>query len=128
MVLAVADISRGRSVEQKRQLLRAIHVALVETLRVPEGDPTVRVVEHHPDDVVIADRHSDQGVVVSITMFRGRTENTKRKLHQRMAAEIERCGTALADILTVVYELPLANWSISGIPMDETSPGFDVNV
>lgn len=102
MALARIDVVGRRDPEQRRSLLRAVLDGLVESLQVPDDDPTVRLVEHASDSVIVPPRHSALYTTVEITMFAGRTETTKRRLHKTISANIASLGVPPNDILVVM--------------------------
>lgn len=78
---------------------------------------------------MIPPRHSNRYTIVSITMFEGRTETTKRSLYAQVVQQLDAAaGIPASDVQIVVYEPPLANWSIGGPPATDTDPGFDIQI
>lgn len=122
MTLAVVEVLAGRGAQEKRDLLEGVRQALVTALQVPADDPIVRVIEHGPDSMLIPPRHSDRYTMVAITMYYGRSLATKKRLYQKLAAELARLGVPADDLQVVVYEPPMENWSIGGVPATD-DPG-----
>lgn len=83
MALASIEVLAGYAADDKHRLLQGVRSALVTALQVPTDDPTVRLVEHTPDSVIIPKRHSGRYTIVVVTMFAGRTLTTKRHLPAR---------------------------------------------
>jgi phenylpyruvate tautomerase PptA (4-oxalocrotonate tautomerase family) len=78
--------------------------------------------------MIIPPRHSDRYTIVTITMFHGRTLDTKRRLYQNLVTELAQLGVPGDDVQVVGHEPPVENWSRAGIPASETDPGFTINI
>jgi phenylpyruvate tautomerase PptA (4-oxalocrotonate tautomerase family) len=132
MALARIEILEGRSPAQKRALLDAVHAALVAALQVPRGDPTLRIVEHERTSFelpTVPHRVSDRYTLIEITMFSGRSLETKRELYAQIVRRLGELGVPATDITIVVHESPRANWGVQGgRPASEVELGFDVEV
>jgi len=129
MPLVRLVIRTGRSVEEKRALLDAVHNALVEAFRIPEDDRTQRIDEYAPEDFEIPPGRSANYTLVEITAFPGRSLEAKRKLYQTITQNLAALGIARPDILIVLNEPNLDNWGVKdGLPASETDLGFDLQV
>jgi phenylpyruvate tautomerase PptA (4-oxalocrotonate tautomerase family) len=129
MALARIEVIEGRSSDQKRQLLDAVHRALVDVLQVPDDDPMVTLVEQPRDHVIVPGGRSDQFTVVQITMFAGRSADTKRRLHQAIFDELSAAGVGRSDVLVVMHEPPMESWGVQGgVPASEAQLGFKVDI
>ncbi|MPY80378.1 MAG: tautomerase family protein [Actinophytocola sp.] len=102
MALATIELLAGRSIDDKRGILDGVRRALVGALQVPEDDPTVKLVEHASEDVIIPPRHSEQYAIVEVTMFKGRTERTKRRLYKYLVAELGAFDIPASDVQVVI--------------------------
>jgi phenylpyruvate tautomerase PptA (4-oxalocrotonate tautomerase family) len=132
MALARIEIVKGRSAQEKRQLLEAVHEALVAALKVPRGDPTLRVIEHDPADFelpTVPHRVSDRYTLIEITMFSGRSLEAKRELYVQIVRRLGELRVPATDITIVVLESPQENWGVQGgTPASEVDLGFTVEV
>lgn len=129
MPLVRLVIRTGRSVEEKRALLDAVHNALVEAFRIPEDDRTQRIDEYAPEDFEIPPGRSVNYILVEVTAFPGRSLEAKRKLYQTITQNLAALGIARPDILIVLNEPSLDNWGVKGgLPASETDLGFDLQV
>jgi len=105
--------------------------ALSEALRAPAEDPSVRLVEYPASQFSIPypDRHSDRYALVEITMFAGRSMDTKRRLYQEIIAALEPFGVPADDVLIVLHEPPMHSWGVDGgVPASEIDVGFKVDI
>jgi phenylpyruvate tautomerase PptA (4-oxalocrotonate tautomerase family) len=129
MPLVRIDVIRGRSAEQKKALLAAVHDALVEGLHVPDWDRTQRLHELAPEDFERPPGKSDTYTLVEISMFPGRSLDAKRRLYQAIVRNLGQLGTAPSDVFIVLHEPPMENWGVrGGIPASEIDLGFEIRV
>jgi len=84
MALARIEILEGRTFDDKRRMVDAVRRGLSEALQAPADDPLVRLVEYPPSlfTVPYPERHSDRYVLIELTMFAGRSMETKRRLYR----------------------------------------------
>ena len=73
---------------------------LSEALRAPAEDPLVRLAEYPAECVTLPypDRHSDRFALVEITMFAGRTMETKRRLYDAVVRGLVAAGVPAEDV------------------------------
>ncbi|MBF0549060.1 MAG: tautomerase family protein [Deltaproteobacteria bacterium] len=129
MPLVKISILRGRSVAEKKDLLDAVHSALVDAFKIPEMDRNQRLVEFDPVNFEIPSGKSDNYVLVELTVFPGRSIETKRRLYQRIVKKIGDLDISPDDVFIVLHEPPLENWGIrGGIPAIEIDFGFNIKV
>jgi phenylpyruvate tautomerase PptA (4-oxalocrotonate tautomerase family) len=132
MALVRIEVIRGRSPQEKRELLDAVRGALIASLRVPRGDPALRVIEHDRDCFelpTVPHPVSDLYTLIEITMFAGRSKETKRQLYAEIVRRLGDVGVPPTDITIVVVESPQENWGVhGGRPASEVELGFTVEV
>jgi hypothetical protein len=58
---------------RKTQMIEAVHLALVEAIRIPLDDKVLRFVSHASDDFVIPPHRGEKFTRIVITMFAGRS-------------------------------------------------------
>ncbi|MGA2455162.1 MAG: tautomerase family protein [Solirubrobacteraceae bacterium] len=132
MALARIEVVKGRSPREKRALLDAVHEALIAALKVPRGDPALRIVEHEPACFELPTAPgavSDRYTLIEITMFSGRSIEAKRELYAQIVERLGELGVPATDITIVVLEAPRENWGVhGGRPASEVELGFSVEV
>jgi phenylpyruvate tautomerase PptA (4-oxalocrotonate tautomerase family) len=75
------------------------------------------------------DRHSDAYTLVEVTMFAGRSMEAKRRLYTAIVRGLGECDVAPEDVLIVIHEPPMENWSVDGgTPASEVDVGFKVDI
>jgi phenylpyruvate tautomerase PptA (4-oxalocrotonate tautomerase family) len=100
--------------DRKIQFAEAIHAALVETLKTPEDDKALRVIEHAPDNFTIPRAAGHTYTRIEIVMFAGRSRETKRALYKTIVAHLAPFGVPGADIKIVLIEVPAENVGFRG--------------
>ncbi len=131
MALARIDILEGRTAGEKRAMVEGVRRALSEALRAPLEDPLVRLAEYPAGCFTLPypDRHSDRFALVEITMFAGRSVETKRRLYDAVVRSLVAAGVPAEDVLIVLHEPPMHDWAVNGgTPASEADVGFDVEI
>jgi phenylpyruvate tautomerase PptA (4-oxalocrotonate tautomerase family) len=131
VALARIEILEGRNPDEQRKLLGAVAAALSEALKAPAADPSVRLAEYPRArfSIPYPDRHSDLFTLVEVTMFAGRSIDTKRRLYQAIVDGFTALGVPRNDILIVLHEPPMHNWGVNGgVPASEVDVGFKLDI
>ena len=77
----------------------------------------------YPDD------RSDDYLIIEISMFASCSEAAKKALINRLFSNIgQRCGIPLQDLEITIFETPIANWGIGGVPADQLTLNYQVEV
>ena len=81
------------------------------------------------EDFIYPEGRSERYTIVEVSMFEGRSIEAKkafiRLLYERAKAEI---ALEPADLEITIFETPRANWGIRGLPGDELTLGYKVEV
>lgn len=101
--------------------------SVIDTLQLPPDDRNVRLIEYQPE---LFQMKPPYEILIEISLFTGRTKETKRKLFQTIVDRLE--SNLLIEknkVFIVLNEQPAANWGVrGGIPADELDLGFKVNI
>lgn len=131
VALARIETLEGRNADEQRKLVGTVAAALSEALKAPAADPSVRLLDYPPARFSIPhpDRHSDLFTLVEVTMFAGRSMDTKRRLYQAIVDGLMALGVPRNDILIVLHEPPMHSWGVNGgVPASEVDVGFNVDI
>ncbi len=129
MAIARIEVLGGLTSTERRDRLNAVNRALVTALRVPRDDPTVLITELDPDGILLPRGVSDQYTIVQITLFAGRSVETKRALYQGLCTSLTGVGVPLSDILIVLVESTTEDCGVNGgTPASEVDLGFRIDV
>ena len=127
MPLVHVHLCAGRTPEQKRAMLDALHEAFVEAFRIPAHDRNQLVHEYAPEHFEA--RYGADGVFIEAVVFPGRSLDAKRLLYRLIIAKLERTGVPADRVLIVLHEPPLENWGIRGGKAASDVPiGFKIDV
>jgi phenylpyruvate tautomerase PptA (4-oxalocrotonate tautomerase family) len=101
--------------------------AMVETLQLPHNDRNIRILEY---DQGMFQMKPPYEILIEISMFSGRTKETKRRLYKNIVSTLDSNGIIGKEkVLITIHEQPLENWGVKGgIPADDIDLGFKVNI
>lgn len=100
---------------------------IIDVLKLPADDRNVFISEYEPD---FFQMKAPYELFIEISMFSGRTNETKRKLFQAIVNTMESNNIFKKEqIFIILNEQPMENWGIrGGIPANDINLGFQVNV
>jgi phenylpyruvate tautomerase PptA (4-oxalocrotonate tautomerase family) len=116
MPLLKIDLIEGRSEEELKKLLDAIHGAMLAAFNVPERDRYQIVHEHSAAEMRIEDTglsipRTERIVVVQVTT-RPRSRVEKQNFYELLCRELNRCcGVKASDIVVSVTQNADEDWS-----------------
>jgi 4-oxalocrotonate tautomerase family enzyme len=107
----------------------AIHAAAMESLGLPPEKRFHRFIGLDAADFVYPADRSRQYTIIEVSMFEGRTVETKKAFIRAVFAGIHaRCGISPQDVEITITETPRENWGIRGLPADELTLNYMVEV
>jgi phenylpyruvate tautomerase PptA (4-oxalocrotonate tautomerase family) len=113
----------------RAELSDAIHDAAMDTLGLPPEKRFHRFIGLDAADFVYPADRGRQYTIVEVSMFEGRSVATKKAFVRALFERIEtRCGIAPQDVEITITETPRENWGIRGLPADELTLTYDVEV
>ena len=123
---ATIEVRRQYTRAEEAGIVDAVHAAMIEGLRIPEADKTVRLVVHEPHRFP---HDSERYTLVDIDLFSGRSLGAKRALYSAIVRNLEPFDIPGDQIKILLRESPAENWGIrGGVPASEVDLGFEVNV
>lgn len=116
MPLINIDVVRGRSAEQLRGLLDAVHTSMVDAFDVPDTDRYQILTQHEPEEMVLLDTglglERSQDVVVLRFVSKPRAAEAKQRLYSLLAERLsQQCDLSPDDLVVAVTENDEADWS-----------------
>lgn len=109
-------------------LSNVIHESLVEAFEYPIDKRFQKFFPMEKENF-IAQNRSDNYIMIEIGIFEGRSIEAKKKLIRLLFKNIsEKIGIDVSDIEITIYETPKHNWGIRGVPGDELSLNYRVEV
>jgi phenylpyruvate tautomerase PptA (4-oxalocrotonate tautomerase family) len=116
MPLLRIDVIEGRSEDELKKLLDAIHCAMLAAFKVPERD-RYQIVHEHPaaemkvEDTGLGIPRTDGVVMVQVTT-RPRSRLEKQTFYELLVRELNRCcGVKPSDVVVSITQNADADWS-----------------
>ena len=117
MPLVRISMKTGRTPEQKKLIGDSVYDAMRETLNVPQDD-RFQIITEHSADGLIYDPHylnierTDDVLFIHVLLRKGRATEMKQAFYRRTAELLhQRTGIRLEDVLIILSENDLADWS-----------------
>ena len=126
---ATIEVRRRYTPVEEAGIIDAVHAAMMQALKIPEWDKTVRLVVHEPHRFPQAPGKGERYILVDIDLFAGRSFEAKKALYQAIVRNLEPFGIPGDQVKILLRESPAENWGIrGGVPASEVDLGFEVNV
>jgi phenylpyruvate tautomerase PptA (4-oxalocrotonate tautomerase family) len=123
------EVRRKYSAGEEEAILRAVHAALMEGIKTPEWDRTLRLVCHEPARFLSPPGKDERYTLVEIDLFPGRSPAAKRALYQAVVRNLGALGIPADHVKILLRESPPENWGIrGGLPASEVDLGFKIDV
>jgi phenylpyruvate tautomerase PptA (4-oxalocrotonate tautomerase family) len=113
----------------KAQISDVIHACIVEALHYSPDKRAHRFFPLDKSDFYYPPDRSERYTILEISMFEGRSVETKKHLIRLLFERVEReLGIASEDLEITIFETPKHNWGFRGLPGDEISLNYKVEV
>lgn len=115
MPIVTITLQAGRPASETRQLMEAVHAALVDTLGLDPANRNQRLIEIRPEHYFYPAGRSADFMTVEIASFPGRREQTKATLFQQICNNLQNAlAIAPEDVMILIHEPPFENWGLNG--------------
>ena len=117
MPLVRIALLEGRSAADKKKIGDVVHQAMVETINCPPLDRFQLITEFARENFLYAPvyldiPHTDDLIVIQITLNEGRTVEMKRALYKAIAQGLHKSvGVEPQDVFISLVEVKKENWS-----------------
>jgi phenylpyruvate tautomerase PptA (4-oxalocrotonate tautomerase family) len=129
MPSTLVSIRKARPPAERAALVEAVHAALVEGIKIPQQDRTVRLQTFAPEDFAVGPKAGENYTLVEVSLFSGRSLDAKRALYEALVRRLGELGIAPLDVKVILHEVPRENWGLrGGVPGSELELGFKVEV
>ncbi|WP_392480839.1 tautomerase family protein [Nostoc sp. C110] len=113
----------------KTELSNVIHTSLIEVLQIAPEKRFHRFFPLDKSDFYYPSDRTNNYLVIEISMFEGRSVETKKELIRLLIKNInEKFNIPIYDIEITIFETPKSNWGIRGLPGDELTLNYKVEV
>ena len=118
------------NLEEKRTVIsNAIHKAVMSALEYPPEKKFHRFISLENEEFIYPDDRSEKYIIIEISMFEGRSIEAKKTLIHELYSNIgSQAGIGAQDIEITIFETPKENWGIRGMPGDELTLNYKVEV
>jgi len=102
---------------------------MVEALELPDDKKFHRFFPMERDNFYFASGRTEAYTIIEISMFEGRTVEAKKQLINLLFDRLNKeLNLSPQDVEITIFETPQHNWGIRGLPGDELSLNYKVNV
>jgi phenylpyruvate tautomerase PptA (4-oxalocrotonate tautomerase family) len=123
------EVRKRYTREQEVAIIDAVHAALMEGIKTPDWDKTIRLVVHEPHRFATPPKKDDRYTLVDIDLFAGRSLEAKKALYRAIVKNLGKLGIPADHIKILLRESPAENWGIrGGVPASEVELGFKVDI
>jgi phenylpyruvate tautomerase PptA (4-oxalocrotonate tautomerase family) len=121
------ELLEGKSQEALFSIRDTVMDAVVESLQLPTDDRNIRIITHKPGYFQMKAPYE---LLIEISLFKGRTKETKKKLYQNIVTSLEKKNLATKEsVFIILNEISQENWGIrGGIPADEITLNFKIDI
>ena len=127
MAQIVISALRRNLAGRKKSISDALHTCVTAALGLPADKRFHRFIALDDEDFVYPPNRSSRYTIIEISMFEGRTMETKKELIRLIFRLFEEeLGIAPQDVEITIYESPRGNWGIRGKPGDELNLSYKV--
>jgi len=110
-------------------LSEAIHSCVVEALQFPRNKRAHRFFHLDAEDFYYPDSATTRYTIIEISMFEGRSIETKKRLIRLLFERVCKQADRLPNEVEVtISETPKHNWGFRGLPGDEVGLNYKVEV
>lgn len=113
----------------REKLSHIIHSCMVEALALPADKKFHRFFPMEKENFYFANGRTEAYTIIEISMFEGRTVEAKKQVINLLFERLNReLNLSPQDVEITIFETPKHNWGIRGLPGDELSLNYKVNV
>jgi len=114
---------------KKENLSKAIHESLMEAFGLPESKRFHRYILLNEGDFFYPDDRSQTYTIIELSIFEGRSVEAKKELINSIFSKVKQyTGIGNQDVEITIFETPMYNWGIRGMPGDELALNYKVKV
>jgi phenylpyruvate tautomerase PptA (4-oxalocrotonate tautomerase family) len=92
------EIARQYTPAQEQGLIDAVHLAMMDALKIPTWDRSIRLLVHEPHRFAIPPGRSDLYTLIESDLFAGWSLEAKKALYQAIVRGLTALGIPADDI------------------------------
>lgn|SRR5690606_7322172 len=106
-----------------------VHTCLVDIFKIPVDKKFHRFILLEEEDFYFPADRTEKYTIIELSIFEGRSVEAKKELvrilYSRFQEQLDISGT---DLEVTIFETPRYNWGIRGMPADELTLSYKVNL
>lgn len=106
----------------------AIHTSVMDALKYPKEKRFQRFIKLDSEDFIYPSDRSTNYLIIEIFIFEGRSIEAKKSLIKQLYTNFAAINISPNDLEINIIESPKHNWGIRGVPGDELSINYKVEV
>lgn len=114
--------------ENRSAISEAIHISLQQAFALPPDKRFHRFISLSQNDFIYPEDRSEKYTIIEISIFEGRSIETKKDLIKLIFNKLEKLGIANQDVEITIFETPKHNWGIRGKAGDELQLNYKVEI
>ena len=113
----------------KENLSKAIHEPLMEAFGLPENKKFHHYILLAEEDFFYPSDRSKLYTIIELSIFEGRSVEAKKELINLIFSKVKQyTDIDSQDVEITIFETPMSNWGIRGMPGDELALNYKVKV
>jgi phenylpyruvate tautomerase PptA (4-oxalocrotonate tautomerase family) len=106
-----------------------VHSCVVDTLQYPEDKRAHRFFQLEPEEFFYPAGRTKRYTILEFSMFEGRSVEAKKTLIRFLFERFDKqLGISPQDVEITIFETPKHNWGFRGLPGDEHTLNYKVEV
>jgi phenylpyruvate tautomerase PptA (4-oxalocrotonate tautomerase family) len=123
------EVRKRYSKEHEIGIIDAVHAALMEGIKTPEWDRTIRLIVHEAHRFAAPPAADERYTLIDIDLIVGRSLRAKKALYRALVSNLAKFDIPAEQIKILLRESTAENWGVrGGVPASEVDPGFRVDV
>jgi phenylpyruvate tautomerase PptA (4-oxalocrotonate tautomerase family) len=115
--------------KNKAKMSEVIHSCIVDGLKFPKDKKFQRYFPMDLDNFYFPTGRTEKYTIIEVSIFEGRSVEAKKEFIKLMYNRFrEQLDIEENDIEITIFETPKFNWGIRGLPGDELTLNYKVNV
>lgn len=112
----------------KQQLSDVIHDCVVEALQYPQDKRAHRFFPLDASDFFYPSGRTDRYTILEFSMIEGRSVEAKKQLIRLLFERVQQFDISPQDLEITIFENPKHNWGFRGLPGDEHTLNYKIEV
>jgi len=120
---------RKHLTKNRTLISKAIHESVMAAFGLPENKRFHRFIMLEEEDFLFPDDRNEKYTIIELSIFEGRSKGSKKELIKLMFGKLHSyAGIDTQNVEITIFETPMANWGIRGMPGDELVLNYKVTV